>query len=72
MEAKDLNDVIHVVKHENDPAKIIDALDKYAAIKYKTLIAIEDLVADEMAKNDDDSDLCIIGEIVVSRLGYWE
>lgn len=32
---------------------------------------LEDIVAVEMAKPDEDSDLLIIGEKVVSHLGYW-
>jgi F420-0:gamma-glutamyl ligase len=32
---------------------------------------LEDIVAEEMAKDDDESDLLIIGEKVVSHLGYW-
>jgi hypothetical protein len=32
---------------------------------------LDDIVAEEMAKDDDESDLLIIGEKVVSHLGYW-
>ena len=32
---------------------------------------LEKIIDDEMAKEDDESDLCRIGELVVSHLGYW-
>ncbi len=32
---------------------------------------LDEIVAEEMAKEDDESDLLIIGEKVVSHLGYW-
>lgn len=39
--------------------------------KIKRLERLEEIVDEEMAKPDEESDLCIIGEKVVGYLGYW-
>lgn len=38
--------------------------------RFKELEELENIVIEEMEKDDDESDLLIIGEKVVSHLGY--
>lgn len=39
--------------------------------KAEKLAKLEDIVDQEMAKSDEESNLLVIGEKVVSHLGYW-
>ena len=55
--------------YKMNKATLEKAIDKLK--QASRLEKISEIVAEEMAKGEDESDLLTIGEKVVSHLGYW-
>lgn len=67
-----INEIKKLIEKAEEAGNKEDLKDLNGILKRANYLeGLEDIVTNEMMKEDDESDLLIIGEKVVSYLGYW-